>query len=209
MSILLLAKGFSLGLGMILPIGAQNSMILNNGINRNFHLTTAALFAIYDVSLIALGVFASGFLMNTSDLMYSAITWGGILFLLAYGAMSFKQALSINSEDSNPTVNKKSLKYVVIASLLVTFLNPHVYIDTVMVLGSVSGQYHGTAKIYFVLGLMSASVVWFFCLAIGAAKLSVYLSRPKVKRAIDLIIGLIMCLVAYSLFDSWWTKFYS
>jgi len=208
MSILVLAKGFSLGLSMILPIGAQNSMILNNGINRNFHLTTATLFAIYDISLIGLGVIASGTLMNTSDLMYSALTWAGILFLLAYGSMSFKQAFTLNNADVNQAAKKKSLKYVLITSLLVTFLNPHVYIDTVMVLGSVSSQYHGSAKVYFVLGLMSASVVWFYCLAIGAAKLSVYLSRPKVKQSIDVIIGLIMWLVAYSLFDSWSVKFY-
>jgi L-lysine exporter family protein LysE/ArgO len=205
---LVLAKGFTLGLSMILPIGAQNSMILNHGINRNYHLTTAALFALYDVVLIGLGVMGSGLLMSSGDLMFSLLTWGGIAFLLVYGAMSMKTALNSHANNDDQAINKKSLKFILITSLIVTFLNPHVYIDTVMVLGSVGGQYQGSAKIYFMVGAMAASVVWFFCLATGAAKLSGYLSQPKIKRIIDLVIALVMWAIAYSLFDSWFSKFY-
>ena len=84
-----------------------------------------------------------------------------------------------------------------------TFLNPHAYIDTVMVIGSVGGQYSGEAKMYFLIGAVSGSFVWFSFLAVGAAKLSSQLSKPKVKMVIDIIIAIVMYLVAWSLFNSW------
>ena len=90
-----------------------------------------------------------------------------------------------------------------ITSLIVTFLNPHAYIDTVMVIGSVGGQYSGDTKIYFLMGAISGSIVWFSSLALGAAKLSVVLAKPKVKQVIDTLIGLVMWFIAYSLLMSW------
>lgn len=203
MGFLILAKGFTLGLSMIVPIGSQNSMILNQGISRNHHLMAAALFASYDILLIALGVLGGSLLLASNELMFNILSWGGIAFLLTYGALSFHNVIKKPTTENDELKTKKSLKLVVITSLLVTFLNPHVYVDTVMVIGNVGGQYQGDNKLFFMFGTMLASIVWFFTLAVGAAKLSVQLGKPKVKRIIDLSVALIMWSIAWSLYQSW------
>jgi L-lysine exporter family protein LysE/ArgO len=206
MIVMAAVKGFILALSMIIPIGSQNSMLLTQGINKDHHLMTAGLFIAYDAILISLGVLGGGIILASNDTLFSLLTWGGILFLLAYGTMSFKAAFISIKGNSDKVVNKKSLKFIFITSLIVTFLNPHAYIDTVMVIGSVGGQYTGDAKIYFLIGAISGSIVWFTTLALGAAKLSVQLSKPKVKSSIDGIIGLSMWFIAWSLFTTWATK---
>lgn len=206
MGLILLAKGFALGISMILPIGSQNAMMLNQGINRNHHLFTASLFALSDILLIALGVTGGSFILASNEMMFNLLTWGGIIFLCSYAVMSVKAALSLAVAGAAGTSAKKSLKIVLMTSLLVTFLNPHVYIDTVMIIGSVGGQYQGSSKIYFMLGVMSASVIWFFTLAIAAAKLSKQLSKTHIKRTIDIIVALIMLSIAWSLLITWLTR---
>lgn len=203
MIIMAAVKGFTLALSMIIPIGSQNSMLLTQGINKNHHLMTAGLFIVYDAMLISLGVLGGGLILSSNDMLFTLLTWGGIMFLLAYGAMSFKSAFTGFKASADNVINKKSFKLVIITSLVVTFLNPHAYIDTVMVIGSVGGQYTGDAKIYFLIGAISGSIVWFSTLALGAAKLSVQLSKPKVKSTIDFIIGLVMWFIAWSLLITW------
>ena len=196
-------QGFTLALSMIIPIGSQNSMLLSQGINKNHHLMTAGLFMLYDAILISLGVLGGSFILSSNDLFFTLLTWGGIAFLLSYGAVSFKNAFFGMKSDTTKVANKKSIKLVVLTSLIVTFLNPHAYIDTVMVIGSVGGQYTGNAKIYFLIGAISGSIVWFSTLALGAAKLSVQLSKPKVKGTIDCAIGVVMWFIAWSLLITW------
>ncbi len=203
MSLLVMAKGFTLALSMIIPIGSQNSLLLNQGINRNHHLMTASLFILYDVVLMSLGIFGGSFILSSSDILFTLLTWGGIAFLLSYGLMSFKSAWSHNTPNEVLSSTHKSAKIVIMTSLVVTFLNPHAYIDTVMVIGSVGGQYQGDAKLYFLVGTILASIVWFSSLAIGAAKFSTQLSKPKVKCVIDSLIGIVMWGIAWSLFTTW------
>lgn len=203
MGLLVLVKGFSLGLSMIVPIGSQNSMLLTQGINRNHHLITAGLFILYDIFLIALGILGGSLIIATSTLLFTLLTFGGALFLFSYGLMSFKQALLFKHKNNQTMKQQKSLKLIIITSLVVTFLNPHAYIDTIMVIGSVGGQYQGATKMYFMAGTMLASVVWFSAVAIGAAKLSPQLSKPRIKCSIDIIIGIIMWFIAWSLIATW------
>lgn len=203
MSLILLAKGFMLGISMILPLGSQNAMMLNQGINRNHHLVTASLFALSDILLITLGVMGGSLILASNEMMFDLLTWGGIIFLCSYAVMSVKSAFSRAVNGATNRSAKKSLKIVLITSFLVTFLNPHVYIDMLMIIGSVGGQYQGSSKIYFMLGVMSASVFWFFTLAIGAAKLSKQLSKTHIKQAIDIIVALIMLSIAWSLLTTW------
>ncbi len=203
MIILAALKGFTLSLSMIIPIGSQNSMLLSQGINKNHHLMTAGLFILYDALLISLGVLGGSLILSANPLLFTLLTWGGILFLLSYGAMSFKASVDGIKTGKNKIQTQKSWKVIVLTSLIVTFLNPHAYIDTVMVIGSVGGQYNGDSKIYFLLGAITASFVWFSTLALSAAKLSVYLSKPKVKSTIDFVIGLVMWFIAWSLFKTW------
>lgn len=209
MSYLVAIKGFTLGLSMIVPIGAQNAMILNQGINRNHHLLAAALCAFYDILLISIGIMGGSLILNSNDTMFTLLTWGGILFLIGYGASAYQAAFSEQTTDSGQKRSAhKSIKVIVLTSLVVTFLNPHAYIDTIMVIGSVGGQFDGVNKYYFMAGAMAASLVWFFTLASGAAKLSHLLTRPKVKQGIDLAIASIMWIIAASLFQSWIERFY-
>lgn len=206
MIMLAATQGFTLTLSMIIPIGSQNSMLLTQGINKNYHLMTAALFMLYDAILISIGVLGGSLILSSNDIFFTLLTWGGIVFLLAYGAMSFKSAFVSMANNTAEHTNQKSIKVIVITSLIVTFLNPHAYIDTVMVIGSVGGQYSGDAKIYFLMGAIFGSIVWFSSLALGAAKLSVVLAKPKVKRVIDTFIGLVMWFIAWSLLMSWLSR---
>jgi L-lysine exporter family protein LysE/ArgO len=206
MSLLILAKGFTLTLSMIMPIGTQNSMLINQGIKQNYHKMTAALFVLYDALLISVGVLGGSILLSHNTTLFNALTWGGIIFLSVYGLLSLKSAFQKDTNDTTPRLTKKSAKVIFLTTLAVTFLNPHAYIDTVMVIGSVGGQYASDVKIYFLIGCILGSLTWFSCLAIGAAKLSDQLSKPRVKMTIDLLIAVVMWAVAWSLFNNWLSR---
>ena len=199
-----LFQGIFLGASMILPIGAQNSHILNHGIKKNHHFLAATICMFCDVALIALGVFGGAKLIASSPTLVTVISWGGIIFLLTYAALSFRQAWlnGYEQQQLSGTESKKRPWLVIASTLAVTLLNPHVYLDTVVILGSVGGQFQGNEKIAFAVGTMLASILWFYSLAGAAAKLSPWLSQGKVKRSIDIIVGLIMCAIALSLFNS-------
>tara|TARA_R110000737_G_scaffold346598_1_gene376583 strand:+ start:497 stop:1111 length:615 start_codon:yes stop_codon:yes gene_type:complete len=199
-----LLQGLFLGASMIIPIGAQNSHVLNHGINKNHHFLAASICMICDVVLIALGVFGGAKLIATSPTLVTVISWGGIVFLAAYACLSFRHVWLNNYTQIQKTkVNTSNKPWLVIASTLaITLLNPHVYLDTVMILGSIGGQFQGHEKVAFALGTMLASILWFYSLAGAAAKMSPWLNQAKVKRAIDTIVGLIMCALALSLFKS-------
>ncbi len=203
MSFLPFVQGIGIGASMIIPIGAQNSFVLNQAIKRNYHLMAAAICVICDICLMALGVFGGGQLIASNDIAFTLITWGGILFLFGYGLLSFKTVLWPSASKDASSNEQKSLKVVVITTLAVTLLNPHVYLDTVVILGSVGGQFVGNEKIAFAIGLMLASVMWFTALATGAAKMSHLLSQPKIKRGIDFVVGIIMWGIAGMLFSDW------
>ncbi|UUO25506.1 amino acid transporter [Colwellia sp. M166] len=199
-----LLQGLFLGAGMIIPIGAQNAHVLNHAIKRHHHFLAASICMFCDVVLIALGVFGGAKLIATSPTLVTVISWGGITFLLAYASLSFRQVWQ-NNYDSNQQASSaldKKPWLVIVSTLSVTLLNPHVYLDTVMILGSVGGQFQGNERIAFAVGTMLASIIWFYSLAGAAAKMSPWLNQAKVKRAIDIVVGLIMCAIALSLFSS-------
>ena len=201
MAISAMFQGLVLGASMIIPIGAQNSHILGQGIKRNHHILAATICMVCDVLLIGLGVFGGGQLIASSDWLLLVITWGGISFLLIYGAMSFKTAWQNKYQGFGSQKGIKTKAAVVGTTFAVTLLNPHVYLDTVMILGSVGGQFAANEKIAFAVGTMLASILWFYSLATGASKMAPWLAQPKVQRIIDMLVGSIMLLVAYSLFN--------
>ncbi len=196
-------QGIGLGVGLIMPIGAQNSYVLNQAIKRNYHLIAASICVFFDVVLMSIGVFGGGTVISSNATLYNIITWAGILFLLGYGWMSLKLVLTPAAEQSADNSGMKSLKVVVMTTLAVTLLNPHVYLDTVVILGSVGSQFNGHEKTAFTAGIISASFIWLYSLAFAGAKLSHVLKQPKVRRAIDLSVALLMWGVAWSLFSQW------
>ncbi|MDX2319254.1 MAG: LysE/ArgO family amino acid transporter [Moritella sp.] len=195
-------QGLLLGGSMIIPIGAQNAYILNQGIKRNHHFLTASICILCDGLLISAGVFGAGSLLALNPDLLQIITWGGIIFLTSYGAMSFHSAWQYQYAKAELDGGVKSRKMVVVATLAVTLLNPHVYLDTVVVLGSVGNQFSGDSRLAFAGGTILASILWFYGLAFSAAKFSNWLNQPQVQRTIDLLVGSIMWLIASSLYRS-------
>lgn len=202
MSIVVMAKGFVIGAGMIIPIGAQNAFILNQGIKQNFHFIAATICIICDLILMSIGVFGGSAIINANELLYQVITWAGIVFLTFYGALFFKSFLLAKKGKADKITPTKSLTAVIVTTLAVTLLNPHVYLDTVVIIGSISSQFADNDKVTFLLGTALASFVWFYSLAFVSAKMSVWLSKEKVQQAINFTVALIMWGIALSLFLS-------
>lgn len=208
MSLWPLLQGFGLGASMIIPIGAQNAYVLNQGIKRNHHLTTATICSICDVIFISLGIFGGGALLSSNETLLFSVTIGGIAFLTVYGAMSLKSAFdSASSEEQQQDVMARGRRAVILGALAVTVLNPHLYLDTVVILGSIGGQFEGNDRIAFAAGTIMASFVWFYSLSVGAAKLGPTLSKPKVKRGIDFVVAAMMFFIASHLAKGLWSQY--
>lgn len=195
---------------MIIPIGAQNAYVLNQGIKRNHHLTTATICSVMDVFFISLGIFGGGALLSQNETLLTVVTLGGIAFLTFYGWLSLRAALQhSDQQESQPQKLARGRRAVILGALAVTVLNPHLYLDTVVILGSIGGQFEGSDRLAFALGTMMASFVWFYGLSIGAAKLAPVLSKPKTKKIIDLIVATMMFIIAFALAKSLYTQWFS
>jgi len=197
-----LLQGFGLGASMIIPIGAQNAYVLNQGIKRNHHLTTATICSVLDVIFISLGIFGGGAVLSQNETLLTVVTLGGIAFLTFYGLLSVKSAMQTNkASESKRQVVERGRRAVILGALAVTVLNPHLYLDTVVILGSIGGQFEGQDRVSFALGTIMASFVWFYTLSIGAAKLGPTLSRPRVKQGIDITVAIMMFTIALMLIN--------
>lgn len=192
-------QGLFLGAAMILPLGPQNAFILQQGSRRQFHLMSAALCSLSDMILIAVGVFGGSALLNQSDLLMTFITWGGVVFLAWYGFCAARAALSNNFTVVRAEIAPTSRQRVIFILLAVTWLNPHVYLDTLIILGSIGGQLEYTQRSWFTFGALTASLVWFFGLSMLAAGLSPLLSRPISQRIINIFVASVMWLIAFKL----------
>ncbi|CAJ1876196.1 Arginine exporter protein ArgO [Aeromonas veronii] len=192
-------QGFTIGLAMIIPIGAQNAFVLSRGIHRNHHLLTATLCSLCDLTLIAIGVFGGANVLAASPLGMALLTWGGVLFLGWFGGRSLLSAWRGKGEGVADSTQQMGAKSVLAMTLGVTLLNPHVYLDTLMLLGSLGSQVSESLRPAFAAGAMLASLVWFYSLALGAAALAPWLARSRVQQGIDLLVGIIMLSLAIQL----------
>jgi L-lysine exporter family protein LysE/ArgO len=200
-----LLRGFGLGAGLIIAIGAQNAFVLRQGLKRRRPFLTALVSTLGDMTLIALGVAGLGSIIAGSDLLTTVARWGGALFLLAFGLRSFRSALKPAALELDkadlplPDEATPSVRATILTALGFSLLNPHVYLDTVVILGSLGAGYPPGERASFALGAMTASTLWFFGLAYGAAQLTPLFRRPSTWRALDVIIGVIMWTIAFSL----------
>jgi L-lysine exporter family protein LysE/ArgO len=183
-------QGLAMSAAMILPIGPQNAFVMNQGIRRQYHLMIAGICG---------GIFGGSALLSQSPTLLLLVSWGGVAFLLWYGWGAFRTAFSKNPELAQAEVAKQSRWKIVVSMLAVTWLNPHVYLDTFVVLGSLGGSLSPDERSWFALGAVSASVMWFFGLAILAAMLAPWLNTGKVQRVINFIVGVIMWGIAVQL----------
>jgi L-lysine exporter family protein LysE/ArgO len=186
-------EGFALGLSLILAIGAQNAFVLRQGLLRQHVLPIVLVCALSDALLIAAGVAGFGVLAQAVP----GLEWGmrlfGAAFLLWYGARTLRSAWRGGSQ-MDAGQGAVSLQAAVLTCLALTWLNPHVYLDTVVLLGAISSQY--ADRLAFALGAMSASFAFFFALGYGARLLAPVFSRPRAWQLLDLGIGLTMWAIA-------------
>jgi L-lysine exporter family protein LysE/ArgO len=192
----IIAQGFVTGASLILPIGAQNAFLLERGILRNYALLTAAIFLCGDMVLICLGVGGLGEIIAHSPRVHLGITLAGVVFLGVYGWQSFSKARHSLSVSMEPSGFRLSGRTVLLSTLAVTFLNPHVYLDTVVIQGSVSGQYPRELQHYFVIGSILASAIWFFGLAWLAGQCARWLQQPRSQAGIQIVVGGLMWWIA-------------
>ena len=195
-----LLAGFLTGLSLILPIGAQNAFVLKLGLLRQHVFTVALICALSDAVLILLGTTFVGFALGQNSLALQVVKWFGVAFLLYYGAKAFYNAFhhAKAGNDNTPLNQNISLKSAVLTCLSFTFLNPHVYLDTFLLLGSISAQYK-PLHYAFAGGAVFGSFFWFFSLAYGARILTPLFKKSITWMVLESIIGLIMWGIAYKI----------
>lgn len=184
--------------GLIVAIGAQNALVLRQGLLRQHVGPVVVLCTVSDWLLIALGVFGLGSLVQSMPSLLEVFRWGGALFLLVYGALAARRAWLGPDQALQANHTGATLSATLSATLAMTYLNPHVYLDTVVLLGSVGAQ-HGAMRPAFTLGAGLASLLWFALLGYGAAAAAQWLAKPVVWRAIDASVALVMWAVAAQL----------
>lgn len=184
---------------MILPLGPQNVFVLQQGSRKQYHLMSAFLCTLSDVLLITAGVFGGSALLSQSVWLMALVTWGGVAFLLWYGWGALR---AVFTADTALTMQEQVVRNrwrVIMTLVAVTWLNPHVYLDTFVVLGSIGGQLGSDMRIWFTAGAVCASVLWFFGLALLAAWFSPVLQKPVSQRIINLFVGSVMWYIAIQL----------
>ena len=198
-SIYVLVTGFSVSLSLILAIGAQNAFVLRQGLKGQYVLTVTLICAFSDALLISAGVSGFHLLLQRLPALDMLARYAGAAFLLVYGAMSFHSAWRQN-HGLVPAEMASQLSYrdTILICLGFTWLNPHVYLDTLVLIGSVSSQFP-QQLLAFSMGAISASFVFFLGLGYGAALLRPLFARPRAWKILEILIGLLMWFIAYQL----------
>ena len=186
------AAGFGTGLSLIVAIGAQNAFVLRQGIRRDAVLAVVGICALSDAALIALGVGGVGAVVVAYPQALTAVGWIGGAFLLCYGALAARRVFRPGQSGLRAEGEAAgSRRRAVLTCLAMTWLNPHVYLDTVFLLGSVAAD-RGPLRWTFGLGAVLASLCWFAALGFGARLLSRFLARPAAWRALDGLVAVTM-----------------
>ncbi|PVX39674.1 L-lysine exporter family protein LysE/ArgO [Pasteurella langaaensis DSM 22999] len=202
-------QGFLVCGGLIIAIGAQNAFVLKQGLLKQNILPVILTCFICDVILISMGVLGLGSMISKSQMATVALAIVGALFLLVYGARAFRSAYQGNSALalSNKAMPKQSAWKAVLATLAITLLNPHVYLDCFAIIGGIAGTIPADRKIFFLAGALCTSALWFFSLGYGARLLIPLFKRPMTWRVLDFMIGFVMWGIAFSLAQYAWQSY--
>ncbi len=191
-------QGFGAGGGLIVAIGAQNAFVLSQGVRGNHHVAIALICILCDAIFITAGVAGIGGTVSANPALAQWVAWGGAGFLFVYGCGSLRSAVKGgNLEASDRTV--LSLDAAILATLAVTLLNPHFYLDTVILLGGISSRFHGENRLLFWAGTVSASTLWFTCLSLGGQMLAPVFRKQISWRVLDTLVWGTMWMIAASL----------
>lgn len=194
-------SGFLLSLGLILAIGAQNAFVLRQGLRREHVFAVCAVCALSDALLIAGGVAGFGALVTSVPWLAPVMKFGGAAFLFSYGLRSLWAAWRHHGGLTPADDVKKSLSVTLLTCLAFTWLNPHVYLDTFVLIGSVSTRYEGH-RVEFAIGAMLASLMFFFSLGYGARLLRPMFANPRAWQILDALIGVMMLALSAKLLVS-------
>ncbi len=204
-----LAAGLAAGLSLIVAIGAQNAFVLRQGLRREHVLPVVLVCALSDLVLIAAGTAGLGALVTGAPALLTVVRWGGAAFLLTLAALAARRALRPGGLDPASGAGATSARSAVGTSLALTWLNPHVYLDTVLLLGSLAAGYAAAhaggagdpdaARWLFGAGAMVASIAWFTALGFGARLLAPVFARPGAWRVLDGAIAVVMATIGVSL----------
>lgn len=187
--------GMLTGLTLIIAIGAQNAFVLRQGIRREHLLPVVAICIAADAALIGLGTAGVGAVVDSHPGLVRVVTWAGAAYLVGYGLLALRRAARPEGLEATTAASRGS---VVLTTLAITFLNPHVYLDTVLMLGSIASGF-GDERWVFAGGAMAGSTLWFTGLALGARALAAPLARPGTWRVLDGLIGATMIALAVRL----------
>ncbi len=192
------AAGFLLGASLIIAIGSQNAFVLRQGLRGEHVLLICFTCALSDALLITAGVYGFGELVEHSPWIGPVARYGGAAFLMGYAVLAFRSAWRGAGALEAAERAAPSWKVALATCLALTWLNPHVYLDTLVLLGAASVKY-AAHRASFALGAVCASFLFFFSLGYGARLLQPLFARPLAWRVLDVVIGLVMLLIAASL----------
>ena len=185
-------QGLALSLGLIVAIGAQNAFVLRQGLRRE-HVASVVFFcAITDALLIAAGVLGMAQALGERPMVAHALALAGAVFLAAYGWNALRRALQQNGLLANEEGDGLTWAAAMAQAAAFTLLNPHVYLDTVLLVGSIGAQQPADLQVWFVAGASSASLLWFCALGFGARWLAPLFAKPRAWQVLDILIGLTM-----------------
>lgn len=187
-------SGFFTAISLIAAIGAQNAYVIRQSLTRKHVLLVVVICALADAVLIIAGIAGLGALITSAPMLMEFIRWFGVAYLVWFGIKSVRSAFKIQSLDAG-TAKSASRKQVVLSILGFTFLNPHVYLDTVILLGSIANQFQSD-RWWFGFGAMMSSVVWFFSIGYGAKAAAKYMAKPVFWKILDLVIAVVMFSIA-------------
>jgi L-lysine exporter family protein LysE/ArgO len=193
-----LVAGLFTGLSLIVAIGAQNAYVLRQGLLRQYVGPVVAICSISDLVLIAAGVAGIGAIVQHAPTTLTIVRWLGVAFLTAYGVRALWRARHAGSLEASAEEEPR-LRGAVLQATALTWLNPHVYLDTVLLLGSIAAHHGPSGRWWFAVGAGMGSILWFTGLGYGARLAAPLLSRPRAWQVLDVLIGLTMLTIAYSL----------
>ena len=188
-------EGFALSIGLILALGPQNVFVMRQGLMRSHVFAVCLACSVFDALLITAGVLGVGSILAGIEGAEFMIAIGASIFLISYGLLRIKSAMSPIGM-STEGEGESDLAPTIAAAAAFTFLNPHVYVDTLLLIGGTSSRYLGDERVAFGIGAATASFVFFFSLGYGARSLSEVLNKPKAWKYIDLSIACIMFVIA-------------
>ncbi len=195
-AVTLVVAGMLTGLSLIVAIGPQNAYVLRQGVRREYVGIVVVICVVSDILLVTAGTAGIGALIESVPRLSQLLRWGGGAYLLGYAVLCFRSALHPRAPREAGDLDRAS---VVATTFALTWLNPHTYLDTIVMLGTLANQHGPQLRWWFTGGVVLASVVWFLTLGYGAHALAERLSRPATWRVLDTIIGLVMLAVAFRL----------